>query len=81
MFSHLEFFLQAIHLGPQGVNNVLPVFQHEVFQLLRGLHLLNVLPNDKKQREKRKKLRNFNIIGNNNGRENRCMLVAKEKKK
>lgn len=51
---YLEFFLQAVHLGPQGVNNVLPVFQHEVFQLLRGLHLLNVLQNDKKQRKKRK---------------------------
>lgn len=41
--QYLEFFLQAIHLGSQSVNDVLPVFQHEVFQLLRSFHLLNFL--------------------------------------
>lgn len=40
---HLELLLQAVHLGPQGVDDVLPVHQHEVLQLLRSLHLLDVL--------------------------------------
>ncbi len=42
-FWYLKFFLQAVHLSPQGVNYVLPMFEHEALQLLRGLHLLNVL--------------------------------------
>lgn len=40
---NLEFFLQAVHLGPQSVNDVLPVFQHEALQLLGVLHLLDLL--------------------------------------
>lgn len=85
-FYHLEFFLQAVHLGPQGVDNVLPVFQHEVFQLLRGLHLLNVLQNDKKQWKKRKKnwetyltYFTFAIIGKNDGSEKTdiCWLLRR----
>lgn len=47
-FKYLEFFLQAVHLGPEGVYDVLPVFQHEVLQLLRGLYLLNFLQREKK---------------------------------
>lgn len=43
MFQYLEFFLQAVHLSPQGVNDVLSVFQHKALQLLGGLHLLNFL--------------------------------------
>lgn len=50
-FYYLEFFLQAVHLSPQGVNNVLSVFKHEVFQLLGGLHLLNVLQEEKDKTE------------------------------
>lgn len=40
---YLELFLQAVHLGPQGVNDVLAVLQHKVLQLISGLHLLDVL--------------------------------------
>lgn len=43
IFKYLELFLQAVYLGSQCVNDVLPVFQHEVLQLLGGLHLLDVL--------------------------------------
>lgn len=50
-FYYLEFFLQAVHLGPQGVNDVLSVFKHEVFQLLGGLHQLNVLQEEKEKTE------------------------------
>lgn len=56
MFDHLEFFLQTVHLGPQGVNNVLSVFKHELLQLLRSLHLLNVLQNKAKKKTQPSKL-------------------------
>lgn len=45
--SHLEFFLQTIHLSSKGVNDVLPVFQHKGLQLLGRFHLLNVLQRKK----------------------------------
>lgn len=41
--THLELFLQTVHLCSQGVDDVLPVLQHKRLQLLRSLHLLNVL--------------------------------------
>lgn len=47
IFQYFELFLQAVHLSSQGVDDVLSVFEHEVLQLLRGFHLLNVLQRHK----------------------------------
>lgn len=48
MFEYLEFFLQAVYLGSQSVNDVLPVLQHEALELISSLHLLNLLQKEKK---------------------------------
>lgn len=47
IFQYFELFLQPVHLSSQGVDDVLSVFQHEVLQLLRGFHPLNVLQRHK----------------------------------
>lgn len=62
ILDHLEFFLQTVHLGPQGVNNVLSMFKHELLQLLRSLHQLNVLQNKAKQKTRSPKLLNKETI-------------------
>lgn len=68
----LEFFLQAVNLCPQGVNDVLPVFQHEILQLLGGLHLLNVLHEQQKH--------TLNLDSKDTGQQYGCMYNSNRKK-
>lgn len=61
MCQYLELLLQSVHLSSQGVDDVLPVFQHEVLQVLGRLHLLNVLHTE---RGKKTQLKYTISIGN-----------------